>query len=59
MRLRISPKDSTCKLVVEGVAAFYQEGSTLAVVFEDGSIRNYPLVHIWYYEKMAEQADIK
>jgi hypothetical protein len=26
------------------------EGPTLALLFEGGEVRNFPLIHIWYYE---------
>ena len=48
-QLTISPKDSTSKITLDHVESFYQEGLTLAVVFNDGTVRNYPLCHIWYY----------
>jgi len=50
MVLILSPKDSLPKLILENVESFAQEGNTLLVVFEDGRARNYPLVHLWYYE---------
>lgn len=53
MKLILSPKDSTCKVILEDVASFCQEGITLLVVFECGTARNYPLEHIWYYETNA------
>ncbi len=50
MKLRISPKDNLGKIDLENVSSFALEGVTLLVVFENGSTRNYPLEHIWYYE---------
>lgn len=50
MKLVLSPKDNLGKIVLEGVDSFALEGDTLLVVWEDGRTRNYPLVHLWYYE---------
>ncbi len=49
MKLILSPKDNANKLLLEQVEAFFLEGQTLGVVFKDGSRRNYPLEHIWWY----------
>ena len=49
MRLILSPKDNSNKLVLENVETFQPEGETLGVVFKDGVQRNYPLTHIWWY----------
>jgi hypothetical protein len=50
MKLILSPKDNLGKITLEGVSTFALEGETLLVVFENGRTRNYPLVHLWYYE---------
>lgn len=50
MKLILSPKDNLNKIVLEDVATFALEGNTLVVVFETGRTRNYPLMHLWYYE---------
>jgi len=50
MILKLRPKDSLHKLILEDVESFAQEGNRLLVVFDDGRVRNYPLVHLWYYE---------
>ena len=34
----------------EDVSTFALEGETLLVVFTSGRTRNYPLMHLWYYE---------
>lgn len=54
MRLIISPKDNIGKMILDGVQCFALEGNTLLVVFESGRTRNYPLVHIWYYESHVD-----
>lgn len=54
MKLILSSKDTTCKITLQEVQYFAQEGETLLVVFEDGRVRNYPFMHIWYYESDAD-----
>ena len=49
MKLILSPKDNGNKLVLRFVETFMLEGPTLGVVFKDGSRRNYPLCHLWWY----------
>ena len=53
MDLIISPKDNINKIVLKEVETFVLEGSTLLVVYEDGRTRNFPLIHIWYYEAVV------
>jgi hypothetical protein len=50
MDLILSPKDNVNKLALTGVETFALEGCTLLVVFADGRTRNFPLIHLWYYE---------
>ena len=50
MKLLLSPKDNLGKMVLENVHSFSLEGNTLLIVFENGRTRNYPLIHLWYYE---------
>lgn len=50
MTVIISPKDNANKLELKDVETFALEGDTLLIVFSDGRSRNYPLIHIWYYE---------
>lgn len=50
MELILSPKDNINKLVLWDVETFCLEGNTLLVVFANGGTRNYPLMHLWYYE---------
>ena len=53
MDLIISPKDSINKISLKEVEMFALEGNTLLVVYKDGRTRNFPLVHIWYYEAVV------
>ncbi len=57
MNLTISPRDSSNKLILKNVEAFMPESETLGVVFQDGTRRNYPLRHIWWYgsDKINEE----
>lgn len=50
MNLILSPKDNLNKITLKDVETFALEGGTLLVVFKDGRARNYPLIHLWYYE---------
>lgn len=50
MRVKIKLKDTTTPVFYENVLSHFLEGPTLALLFEDGSVRNFPLIHIWYYE---------
>lgn len=50
MELTLSPKDNVNKVRLTEVETFALEGNTLLVVFSDGRTRNYPLIHLWYYE---------
>ena len=54
MELILSPKDTVNKLTLSDVSSFAIEGPTLLVVFEDGRTRNYPLVHLWYYQSRVK-----
>lgn len=58
MELILSPKDNLGKIVLEDVKAFAVEGPTLLVVWEDGKTRNYPLVHLWYYQSNVKDHTI-
>jgi len=48
MKLILSPKDNLGKIELE-VQGYALEGNTLLVILPDGSTRNYPLIHLWYY----------
>jgi len=50
MKLKIKCKDTTTPIYYDNVVSVFQEGATLAVLFEDGSVRNFPHIHIWYWE---------
>ena len=50
MTVKIKLKDTTTPVFYEKVMSHFLEGPTLALLFEDGSVRNFPLIHIWYYE---------
>lgn len=50
MTVKIKCKDSTTPVYYKNVVSHFTEGNTLALLFEDGKVRNFPLVHIWYYE---------
>ncbi len=54
MELILSPKDNLNKIILNDVSTFALEGETLLVVWDDGRTRNYPLIHLWYY-----QSDVK
>ena len=57
--LKIKPKDSTAPVYYHNVLAHYTEGNTLAVLFQDGAVRNFPLQHIWYYESYHNREKTK
>ena len=57
MNLILSPKDNINKMTVKNVETFALEGNTLLVVFEDGRTRNYPLIHLWYYESTVPSGE--
>jgi len=50
MTVKIKCKDTTTPVFYDKVVSHFIEGPTLALLFEDGSVRNFPLIHIWYYE---------
>ena len=54
MQLILSPKDNLGKMILEDVQSFALEGDTLLVIFESGRTRNYPLIHLWYYESHVD-----
>lgn len=56
MRLVLSPKDNSNKLAFD-VETYFQEGETVGVVMPDGSRRNYPFQHLWWYGTTAEAAN--
>lgn len=56
MKVKIKLKDTTTPVFYDNVLSHFLEGQTLALLFEDGSVRNFPLIHIWYYETKQERA---
>uniref|UniRef100_A0A6M3JV77 Uncharacterized protein n=1 Tax=viral metagenome TaxID=1070528 RepID=A0A6M3JV77_9ZZZZ len=50
MKLILSPRDNIGKLELENVETFAMEANTLLVIFNDGRTRNYPFIHLWYWE---------
>ena len=50
MVVKIKLKDTTTPVYYEKVVSHFMEGPTLALLFESGEVRNFPLIHIWYYE---------
>jgi len=50
-------KDSTTPIYFEDVQSHFLEGNTLALLFNDNIVRNFPLFHIFYYE--TQQARIR
>ena len=58
MKLILSPKDNLGKMTLE-VSGYALEGNTLLVIFPDGSTRNYPLIHLWYYSSHVDYHKIK
>jgi len=54
MNLLLSPKDNLNKIILSDVETFALEGDTLLVVFDNGRTRNYPLIHLWYYESHVD-----
>jgi len=50
MTVKIKLKDTTTPVFYEDVLSHFIEGPTLALLFKDNVVRNFPLLHIWYYE---------
>lgn len=59
MKVKIKLKDTTTPVYYNGVLSHFLEGDTLALLFEDGYVRNFPLIHIWYYETIQERERTK
>jgi hypothetical protein len=55
MNVKIKLKDTTTPIYYEGVLSHFLEGNTLALLFEDNIVRNFPLIHIWYYETQQDR----
>jgi len=50
MKLILSPRDTLTKIELQGVETFCMEANTLLVIFTNGHSRNYPYIHLWYWE---------
>ena len=59
MTLILSPKDNINKIELKNVETFCIEGDTLLVVFIDGRCRNYPMVHLWYWESKIPNGETR
>lgn len=59
MRVKIKPKDSTSPVFYDNVLSHFLEGETLGLLFETGEVRNFPLMHIWYYETIQPREKTK
>lgn len=55
MTVKIKCKDTTTPVYYENVLSHFIEGNTLALLFENNIVRNFPLVHIWYYETQQDR----
>ena len=59
MVVKIKMKDTTTPIYFEGVQSHFLEGNTLALLFEDNIVRNFPLIHIFYYETQQDRVRLK
>jgi hypothetical protein len=59
MKVKIKLKDTTTPVYYEGVLSHFLEGPTLALLFDDNTVRNIPLIHIWYYETNQDRVRTK
>lgn len=59
MNVKIKMKDTTTPIYFEEVLSHFIEGPTLALLFKDNVVRNFPLVHIFYYETQQERVKLK
>lgn len=59
MTVKIKMKDTTTPIYFENVVSHFVEGPTLALLFEDNIVRNFPMIHIFYYETQQERFRIK
>jgi len=50
MTVKIKLKTTTTPVYYDNVLSHFLEGPTLALLFEGNVVRNFPLIHIWYYE---------
>jgi hypothetical protein len=59
MIVKIKMKDTTTPIYFEGVLSHFLEGNTLALLFENNVVRNFPLIHIFYYETQQDRVRVK
>lgn len=59
MKVKIKLKDTTTPIHYDKVLSHFLEGNTLALLFENGDVRNFPLIHIWYYETNQDRDKTK
>lgn len=59
MIVKIKLKDTTTPVYYDNVLSHFLEGNTLALLFETGKVRNFPLIHIWYYETEQKRFETK
>lgn len=59
MTVKIKLKDTTTPIYYEDVLSHFLEGPTLALLFKDNVVRNFPLTHIWYYETQQDRVRTK
>ena len=59
MTVKIKMKDTTTPIYFTDVESHFLEGSTLALLFKDNVVRNFPLVHIFYYETRQDRVKLK
>ena len=59
MVVKIKLKDTTTPVYYEDVISHFIEGPTLALLFKGGEVRNFPLIHIWYYETKQSREKTK
>ncbi len=59
MTVKIKMKDTTTPIYFEGVKSHFLEGNTLGLLFEDNIVRNFPLIHIFYYETQQDRVRLK
>ena len=59
MIVKIKMKDTTTPIYFEDVMSHFIEGNTLALLFKDNVVRNFPMVHIFYYETQQERLKLK
>jgi hypothetical protein len=59
MDVKIKMKDTTTPIYFEDVLSHFVEGPTLALLFEDNRVRNFPLIHIFYYETQQPRTGVK